>query len=625
VFMFFKTNIKYNPDTKAHETYYRLVESFRDIYGSVRNRTIVNAGFIDHLSAEKLISIQSILSDKIKGIETIEFEKDEEINFHVNFLFAKMVKEKKVDIVGITPPSTKIMVDFDSIENKNVREFGAESIALQALAQLELKTFFESQHWPQEQINLSLAQIVSRAVYPASENKTALWMKENSSILELTGYDSFILTKDKLYKNALNLYKVKDSLEQYLSKKTNDLFDLDDKIMLYDLTNTYFEGEKRNSKLAKFGRSKEKRSDAKLVVLGMVVNQQGFIKYSSIFEGNMADSKTLIDTIKKLRTSSSENTKKALVVIDAGISTEENLQAIKDENFDYLCVTRSHLKNYKTSDTANIQTITDTKGQRIHLTKATVENSTDYYLKCYSEAKEVKERSMNEQFKARYILGLEKISSSLEKKHGIKTRDKVNIRIGRLKKQYGSINKYYTIECDVDDADIVTKITWTENKHDELKLKEGVYFLRTSLSMKNEETIWTCYNTIREIESSFRCLKTDLDLRPIYHKSDDATMAHLHLGILAYWLVNTVRHQLKKEKIRYSWRELVRIGNTQKAITTIAQKENSQYVGKRKCSEPEPKLRAIYDALKYKQKLKFVVLKIPNPNNQNEKHQVLRH
>jgi hypothetical protein len=623
--MFFKTNIKYNPDTKAHETYYRLVESFRDIYGSVRNRTIVNAGFIDHLSAEKLISIQSILSDKIKGKETIAFEKDEDINYHVDFLFAKMVKEKKIDIVGITAPAIKIMVDFDSIQKKNVRDFGAESIAMQALEQLELKTFFESQNWSQEQINLSLAQIVSRAVYPASENKTTQWMKENSSILELTGNDASILTKDKLYKNALNLYKVKDSLEQHLSKKTNELFDLDDKIMLYDLTNTYFEGEKRNSKLAKYGRSKEKRSDAKLVVLGMVVNQQGFIKYSSIFEGNMADNKTLIDTIKKLRASSSDSTKKALVVIDAGISTEENLQAIKDENFDYLCVTRSYLKNYKTSNTENIKTITDTKGQRIHLTKATVDKSTDYYLKCHSEAKEVKERSMNDQFKTRFLLDLEKIASSLEKKHGVKTRDKVNIRIGRLKKQYGSINKYYTIDCEVNDADIVTKITWTEKKHDELKSREGVYFLRTSLSMENEETIWRCYNTIREIESSFRCLKTDLDLRPIYHKSDEATMAHLHLGILAYWLVNTVRYQLKRKKITHSWREIVRIGNTQKVITTIAQKEDLQYIGKRKCSEPEPKLRAIYDALRYKQKLKFVVLKIPNSNNQNQKHQVLRH
>ena len=550
--MFFKTNIKYNADTQAHETYYRLVESFRDIYGSVRNRTIVNAGFIDHLSAEKLISIQAILSDKVKGKETIEFEKDEEVSAHVNSLYAKMVKEKKIDIVGISPPSTKIMVDFDTIENKNVREFGAESIALQALEQLQLKSFLESQNWSREQINLSLAQIVSRAVYPASENKTANWMKENSSILELTGYDSGILTKDKLYKNALDLYNIKDSLEQYLSVKTNDLFDLDDKIMLYDLTNTYFEGEKRNSKLAKFGRSKEKRSDAKLIVLGMVVNQQGFIKYSSIYEGNMSDSKTLIDTIKKLRTSSSDNTKKALVVIDAGISNDENLKAIKDENFDYLCVTRSHLKDYKTSDTVNAKMIKDQKGQRIHLTKATVENCTDYYLKCHSEAKGVKEHSMNEQFKTRYILGLETIAASLEKKHGVKTRDKVNIRIGRLKKQYGSINKYYTIDCEVDDKDIVTKITWTENKHDEMKAREGVYFLRTSLSMENEEIIWQCYNTIREIESSFRCLKTDLDLRPIYHKNDDATMAHLHLGLLAYWLVNTVRHQLKKEKITHS-------------------------------------------------------------------------
>ena len=621
--MFFKTNIKYNPDTKAHETYYRLVESFRDIYGSVRNRTIINAGFIDHLSAEKLIAIQTILSNKVKGKETIEFEKDEEVNSKVDYLFAKMIKEKKIDIVGISNSSNKVMVDFDSIENKNIREFGAESIGLQVLEQLEFKTFLESKNWSQEQISLTLAQIVSRAVYPASENKTAMWMKENSSILELAGYDSSILTKDKLYQNALELYKLKNSLEQYLSKKTNELFDLDDRIMLYDLTNTYFEGEKRNSKLAKYGRSKEKRSDAKLIVLGMVVNQQGFIKYSALYEGNMSDSKTLIDTIKKLRSSSSNTSQKALVVIDAGISTEENLQAIKEENFDYLCVTRSYLKDYKTSDLTTVKTIKDQKGQKIHLTKASVENCTDYYLKCHSQAKGVKEMSMNEQFKDRYVLELQKIASSLDKKHGVKTRDKVNVRIGRLKKQYGSINKYYTIDCEVDDKDIVTKITWTEKKHDEMKAREGVYFLRTSLSMENEEVIWQCYNTIREIESSFRCLKTDLDLRPIYHKNDDATMAHLHLGLLAYWLVNTVRYQLKKEKITHSWKEIVRIGNTQKAITTIAQKEDNQYIGKRKCSEPEPKLRTIYDALKYKHKLKFVVLKIPLNQRQNKKYQAL--
>jgi transposase len=90
--------------------------------------------------------------------------------------------------------------------------------------------------------------------------------------------------------------------------------------------------------------------------------------------------------------------------------------------------------------------------------------------------------------------------------------------------------------------------------------------------MEEEAKVCQCYNTIREIESSCRCLKTDVDLRPIYHQNDDATMAQLHLGILAFWLVNTVRFQLKNKKINHSWSEIVRIANTQKMITTIAQK-----------------------------------------------------
>jgi len=610
--MFFKSNDKYNHEAKAYQTHWRLVESYRDFDGNVRNRTIVNAGFIDHLSAEKLNAIQKILSNKVLGKETIDYEQDEEVNFYVDELFQKMIKEKKVDIVGYTSKSKKKLVDFESIENKNVREFGAENICLQAVDQLDLHSFLKTQNWSEEKIQLTISQIVSRAIYPASENKSVDWMKENSSILELTGYNSTILTKDKLYKNALELYKIKDSLEQYLSKKTNQLFDLEDKIMLYDLTNTYFEGTKRKSEIAKFGRSKEKRSDSKLVVLGLVVNPQGFVKYSSVYEGNMSDCATLITTIKKLRNNTSDTEKKALVVIDAGIATSENLNALKAENFDYLCVTRSYLNKYKECEKSTEKTIEDKRGQKIHLIKAKVEGCSDYYLKVKSEAKELKEKSMNEQFRTRFLDGLAVISASLDKKSGIKTRDKVNVRIGKLRQKYPSISKYYIVDLEINEDNIVTKITNKELKKEESKNREGVYFLRTSLKMEDEQTVWQCYNTIREIESSFRCLKTDLDLRPIYHQNDDATMAHLHLGILAYWLVNTVRYQLKIKKINHSWSEIVRIGNTQKMITTIAQKEDNQWIGKRKCSIPEPKLMSIYEALEYKEKQKFVVLKIPH-------------
>jgi transposase len=132
--------------------------------------------------------------------------------------------------------------------------------------------------------------------------------------------------------------------------------------------------------------------------------------------------------------------------------------------------------------------------------------------------------------------------------------------------------------------------------------------------------LWQCYNTIREIEATFRVLKTDLDLRPIYHKNDDSTMAHLHLGLLAYWLVNTVRHQLKKENITIGWREIVRTMNTQKAVTTLAQNVHDEVIMIRRCSEPNQKVRQIYDTLKYKYapfvKKKSVVHKSELENSQ---------
>ncbi len=156
-------------------------------------------------------------------------------------------------------------------------------------------------------------------------------------------------------------------------------------------------------------------------------------------------------------------------------------------------------------------------------------------------------------------------------------------------------------------------MSWSIKEDVEINARSGIYFLRTSLTGDTEEMIWQFYNTIREIEATFRILKTDLDLRPIYHKKDESTMAHLHLGLLAYWVVNTVRHQLKKENIHSQWSEIVRIMNTQKAVTTVAQNDKDQVILIRRCSDPNQKVQQIYDALKYKYapftKRKSVVLK----------------
>jgi hypothetical protein len=119
------------------------------------------------------------------------------------------------------------------------------------------RQLFVEKKWSDQSIELAMTQIISQAVFPSSENKTSKWIVENSSICELTDYPVEKITKDKLYKSALDLFEIKDELEQFLSKKTNELFDIQATIYLFDITNTYFEGQKRKSSIADFGRSKD--------------------------------------------------------------------------------------------------------------------------------------------------------------------------------------------------------------------------------------------------------------------------------------------------------------------------------------------------------------------------------
>jgi hypothetical protein len=274
-----------------------------------------------------------------------------------------------------------------------------------------------------------------------------------------------------------------------------------------------------------------------------------------------------------------------------------------------------------------ITTFEDNKKRKIQLQKISVKqeesessgNDTAYYLKVESEMKKKKELSMNERFRDGYIKGLEAISSSLTKKRGTKLEHKVHQRIGRLKQKYPSIHKHYHIDYKVEEhaatkkqpaKRIVTRMEWKLKENLDMDTSCGIYFLQTSM---NDETkiLWDSYNIIREVENTFRVLKTDLDLRPIFHKKDDSTMAHLHLALLAYHIVNTIRFQLKKEGINYCWNEIIRIMNTHKAVTTTAQNNCDRIIQIRRCTEPDENVKKIYQALKYKSepfKMKKVVV-----------------
>ncbi len=592
--------MRHNPRTGHSQGYYRLVESYRNEFNRVCHRTLLNIGFVD-ISPQQLHSIRGILNDRLNRRGSLFEEQDPQVIRLADQYWQQLVAGGKIDVSEQAFKKNKRMVDVDTLTHKDAREVGAEWMCFQAMEQLKIKQCLQSLNWDEQQIQLAITQIISRAVCPYSELRTSRWIKENSAICEITGYPIDKITKDTLYKSALDLFKIKSTLEQFLSKRTHELFDLQDRIILYDLTNTYFEGAKRNSKLAQHAKnkSKEKRDDAKIIVLALVVNIEGFIKFSSVFEGKKSDSDSLGDIVDNIRSCTS-GSQRGIVVLDAGIATEDNLILLAKKGYKYVCVSRAKIKDYQSVPGGGIQKITSKSNQTISLQKVVSDKTTDYLLKVHSPGKLKKERSMKTSFEERFHQEVEKARAALTRKGGIKKQDKVERRIGRIIEKYPSIAKHFEIQVKTD-AGFATDITLL--KKDSYAFSEqhiGTYFIRTNLHVEQEQTLWDIYNTIREIESSFRCLKTELDLRPIYHKNDDASVAHIHLGLLAYWLVNTIRYQLKKKGINHCWKEILRITNTQKVITTSGQNTFDEVVSVRRCTQPQNKVKEIYQALGYR-------------------------
>jgi transposase len=617
--MFVKPLVKYNKTTKQRYNIFQLCESFR-LDGRIRHRVIIGLGKLEELPAEEQ---KKLLGKRIEEILTgqgnrLALDKiDEEVERLAHYYINEIKKKGRYDVCKYD--GDWHTVNISTLKNKDAREIGGEWLCKQAFDQLGMGSFLQGKGWTGENIALATTHIISRAIYPASELKTVSFVKENSAICEITGYDKDKLTKDKLYKISHDLYSVKDDLENYLSTRTNELFDLDDKIILYDLTNTYFEGRMKGSKLAKFGRSKEKRKDARLIVLAVVINPEGFLKYSNIFEGNMADSKTLETIVNALSKQTSFSGRKPVVVIDAGIATEDNLKMLKSKQYDYMCVSRSNLKEYRADTESSPIEIKDKRDQPIELMKVRVDNDNDKYLWVKSISKALKENSMNGLLSQRFEEGIQSIDEGVRKKGGTKKLDKVFERIGRLKQKYPSVHKYYNIEVKDNGKGLATGISCSHKQGEDPDKNAGIYFLRTTLDQNDEQTFWSIYNIIREIEYTFRVLKTDLDLRPIYHKTDEASMSHLHLGILAYWLVATIRYQLKQQGYNHDWKEIVRTMNTQKCVTTTVENKQGQIVSARQCTEPTQKAKLVYDLMKYKTlpfyRRKSVVIPVDNLKN----------
>ena len=519
--MFIKTIVKTDKKSGKRYDYYRLCESYR-IAGKPRHRTILSLGLLDELKSKgerKLLADR--IEDMIKGYNKLFISnKESHIEKYAKAFYSKIINQKLLDVKSsASAKQEKEITDFQNINintltTEQAKDIGSEWLTYQTIKQLKMDNMLEDLGFEAKQIKIATAHIISRCVYPASEHKTALWINENSGLLELPGFEKLRINKNHLYDISRKLYSKKEEIEQFLSHKTNELFNLQDTVILYDLTNTYFEGVKSGSKYAKFGRSKEKRSDARLISLALVINVFGFVKYSKIYSGNISDGSTLEQTINDLEAGMPTNSVgKPIIALDAGFSSDANIKMLKNKGYDYVSVRKSKLKDYQLEKTEDKQVvILDKRKNKIKLSRViTQDDETILYVK--SDEKADKENSMTDKLSERFEQGLKEIKLSLTKKRGIKTANKVHERIGRLKEKYSSVHSQYNIELKVKN-NIVVDLKWTKTK--EKKVFSGIYFIRTSLS-DTETNIFKIYNILTEVEATFRILKTDLSLRPVFH------------------------------------------------------------------------------------------------------------
>ena len=635
--MHFISETRYNPRTQSDDCYYRIKESFRDLAGRPRHRLMLTVGFIDEdLSPYDIRDIGRCLTwlHEHQGQQDLFGDAMSRYKEDVRRLALKywdeMVKAGSVDAVRRTIEDSRAkaerLVDVDTMEHTDAREVGAEWICLQAIRELEIDKFLEREGWSEIRINTALAQLITRTVYSPSELKSLDIMRENSAVCELlTGNREWQPGFHATYEVAPALYELKDRLEDHLCRRTDSLFNVTNRIALFDLTNFYFEGRKDASKKAQYGRSKEKRSDCKLLVLALCINAAGFIRYSCILAGNTSDPDSLpamVDTLATRCRVPVSPEQRVLVCLDAGIATDDNLVKIREKGYDYLCVSRSRQKDYELEPDAENVKVLDSRQQPISLTRVRHEEGGDYYLEINSPGKQLKEESMNRLFKERFEKELTKARESLSKKGGKKAYEKVIERVGRAIGKYPSISKYYVIDYIRDEknpknmGDIQWRIAVPEN----VDRLSGIYFLRTNREKLDEQTTWDYYNLIREIECTNRQLKTDLSLRPIYHQKDGRSDAHLFMGLIAYWIVNTIRYRMKvvnqrreqeankdkkpdEKRKRFPtpfWTEIVRRMSTQKAVTTEAVNAMGEKVTVRLCSTPKKEAAEIYEMLGYK-------------------------
>ena len=396
----------------------------------------------------------------------------------------------------------------------------------------------------------------------------------------------------QLYRASDALVKHREAIEAHLFDRAMGLFDRQPTVTLYDLTNTYFEGEASEQPQAQRGHSKEKRSDCPLLTLGLMLDASGFVRRSKVFAGNVREQRMLAGMLEALEAPAG-----ALVVMDRGVATEACVQWLRDHDYRYLVVSRERHRQFDAEAAVSLQTRSN---QTVHMHKVVSTDPDEVRLYCYSEERAEKERGIVERFATRFETALTQLHEGLARPRAHKRLDQVWQRIGRLKTKHSRV-----------------RLALPDRGHRRRDRREGrrrhldppvpgtarwppirgSTCLRSSETAWDEDALWRTYTTLTDVEAVFRSLKSELGLRPIYHHKPRRADGHLFITVIAYQLVQVIRTRLRGHGNPASWTTLRRILDGQQRVTATFRRPDGRTLHVRTATQAEPDQRDIYDAL----------------------------
>ena len=494
-----------------------------------------------------------------------------------------------------------IAVDPRRVSTEHHREAGPVHVGYQFCNRLGLGDILSELGLSRGTRRLACAMILNRLIEPASEHATPQWIRR-TALADILGANFDDLAADALYRVLDRLHPHRTAIEAALVERERSLFNLDRTIYLYDLTSTYFEGEAAANGKAQRGYSRDHRPDCKQVVIGLVVNRDGFPIAHEVFAGNTQDRTTLATMLDRLkeRVGLPEG---STVVVDRGMAYDQNIAEITARKLHYLVASRQPERTRWLADFAEPDGFTEVRRRPSprnpaqHKTRVEVKIRRDddtTYVLCRSAQRSDKDRAIRAKQEARLLADLEKFRQRVSAGH-LKRPAKIAEAIGRLKERYPRVARYYELTVDADAAQFTA--TLKEEERALAARLDGCYLIKTDRSDLSAEDFWRLYALLTRAEDAFRDMKTPLAERPIYHQNEHRVESHIFLCVLAFHLLVAIEKTLLDRGLHTSWASLRAKLKTHQVCTIVLPTKGGRTLRNRKASTPEKQVAELYALL----------------------------